>query len=174
MRKFVAVTVVVLSVSALAVAQQRGGRAGAGGGRGAAPAATDPTVGTQMTAAQLADAIAKLGNDRPNSSARVFTLAPYSVNVEHRTAQPQTASVHEDDAELFYVINGSETIVTGGKLVDETRNGSNLSGKSIEGGTPHKLSKGDFLMVPKGVPHWISQVDPPAVDHMSIHLPMPK
>jgi quercetin dioxygenase-like cupin family protein len=127
-----------------------------------------------MTSADLAAAIAKLGNERPNASVRVFTLQPYSVNVEHRTPKEQGASIHENDAELFYIINGSETIVTGGKLVGETRNGSNVSGKSIEGGTPHKLNKGDFFIVPKGVPHWFSQVDGPSVDQISIHLPMPQ
>ncbi|NJR42630.1 MAG: cupin domain-containing protein [Akkermansiaceae bacterium] len=41
----------------------------------------------------------------------------------------------------------------GGKLVGETRNGTNLSGKAIEGGTAQKFSKGDFLIVPSGVAH---------------------
>jgi mannose-6-phosphate isomerase-like protein (cupin superfamily) len=173
MRKFVAVAAVLLSVSALAVAQQQGGRGAGRGGRGPAPT-TDPTVGTQMTAAQLAEALAGLGTDRANASVRVFSLPPYTVNVEHRTPVAQSASIHEDDAELFYIVNGSATIVTGGKLVDETRNGSNLSGKSIEGGTPHKLNKGDFFIVPKGVPHWFSQIDAPVLDDMSMHLPMPK
>jgi hypothetical protein len=37
--------------------------------------------------------------------------------------------VHELDAELFYVIDGSGTVVTGGKLTGETRtNAENLRG----------------------------------------------
>ena len=45
------------------------------------------------------------------------------------------ASVHEKEAELFYVIDGSGTLVTGGKLVGETRtNADNLAGTAIEGG----------------------------------------
>ena len=150
-----------------------------GGGRGGAapPAPTDLTKGTVMTDADLHAAIAKTGNDRPMTSTRVFTLAgtsPYAVNVEHRTNQPQTASIHEAEAELFYVIDGSATMVTGGKLVGETRNGANLSGKSIEGGTPTKLSKGDFFMVPEGVAHWFSQIDAPSINIMSVHLPRAK
>jgi mannose-6-phosphate isomerase-like protein (cupin superfamily) len=84
---------------------------------------------------------------------------------------PQNASVHETEAELFYLIDGSATMVTGGKLVGETRNGANLSGTSIEGGTPTKLNKGDFFMVPEGVPHWFSQIDPGGINVMSVHLP---
>jgi hypothetical protein len=69
------------------------------------------------------------------------------------------------------VVDVSATMVTGGKLVGETRNGTNLSGKSIEGGTPSKLAKGDFFMVPEGVPHWFSQIDPAGLNIMSFHLP---
>jgi quercetin dioxygenase-like cupin family protein len=125
-----------------------------------------------MTAAELSAALAKLGTERPNASVRVFSLAPYTVNVEHRSAQPQAASVHDAEAELFYVVDGSATMMTGGKVIGETRNGANVSGKSIEGGTPHKLNKGDFFIVPKGVPHWFSQIDPPVLNIMSFHLPM--
>jgi quercetin dioxygenase-like cupin family protein len=172
-RTFIAAMAIV-SISAFVFAQQRGGRGGRGGAGAAAPAPTDTTNATQMTAAELNAAIAKVGNDRPNASVRVFSIAPYTVNVEHRTNQTQTASVHEAEAELFYVIDGSVTFVTGGKLVGETRTGTNLSGTSIEGGTPHKLNKGDFLIVPAGVPHWFSQYDTPSTNIMSLHLPMPK
>jgi quercetin dioxygenase-like cupin family protein len=166
MRIFAAAAVLILLASPAFA--QRGGRGGA------PPAQTDTTNATQMTAAELNAAIAKLGNDRPSASVRVFSIAPYTVNVEHRTNQPQTASIHEADAELFYVIDGSVTFMTGGKLVGETRNGSNLSGKSTEGGTPHKLSKGDFIIVPAGVAHWFSQYDTPSTNIISMHLPMPK
>ena len=51
------------------------------------PTPTDLTKGTVMTDADLHAAIAKVGNDRPIVSTRVFTLggaSPYAVNVEHR------------------------------------------------------------------------------------------
>ena len=164
MRKFsIAVTaVLVLSVGS-AIAQQQGGRGGRRGGGPAAPP-TDPTVASQMTAAELSAALAKLGTDRPNASVRVFSLAPYTINVEHRAPVAQAASIHADEHELFYVVEGSATMITGGKLLPEN--------KGIEGGTPHKLNKGDFFMVPKGVPHWFSQVDPPVLNIMSFHLPV--
>ena len=139
------------------------------------PPPTDLTKGTAMNGAELHAAIARLGDERPIASARVFTLAgpnrPYSVNVEHRTNQPQPASLHDADAEMFYVIDGGGTMVTGGAIVEGTRNGPNVRGTGIEGGTPHKLSPGDFFMVPEGVAHWWSQVDPAGMNVMSIHFP---
>jgi mannose-6-phosphate isomerase-like protein (cupin superfamily) len=141
------------------------------------PAPTDLTKGTVMTSADLHAAIAKAGSGNPLVQTRVFTLAgarPYAVNVEHRSNQPQAAAIHETEAEMFYVVDGSATMVTGGKLVGETRNGVNLTGKSIEGGVPTKLNKGDFFMVPEGVPHWFSQIDPAGLNIMSVHFPRGK
>jgi len=172
MRMFCAVAALSILISGSAFAQDRGGRGGRGGGGAAAVPPTDPTVGTVKTSAELEAALAKLGTDRPNASVPVFRLAPYAVNIEHRANQPQTASIHDNEAEMFIVIDGSATFVTGGKVVGETRNGANVSGKSIEGGTPHKISKGDFIMVPKGVPHWFSQIDGQVLNIMSFHLPM--
>ena len=171
--KMLATVSVLVLVCSTAWAQQPA----AGRGNQPQQPPTDLTKGTVVTDAELHAGIAKLGNDRPNSPYRVFQLAgttPYTVNVEHRTNQPQTASVHENEAELFYVIDGSATMVTGGKLVGETRNGMNLSGKSIEGGVPTKLNKGDFFMVPEGVPHWFSQIDAGGLNIMSFHLPRAK
>ena len=134
------------------------------------PTPTDRTKASQFTAAELAAAIAKVPSDRPVTATRIFTLAPYAVNVERRQALPQGASVHEAQAELFYIIDGSATLLTGGKLIDGTRNGTNLAGKGIEGGTRNAFNKGDFLVVPFGVPHQLVDIKAP-VTLMSLYLP---
>ena len=95
------------------------------------------------------------------------------MNVERRLPRPQGASVHEAQAEFFYVVEGSATLLTGGKLVGETRNGANLSGKAIEGGTAQTFGKGDFLIVPSGVPHQFIDIQSPVI-LMSIYLPNAK
>jgi mannose-6-phosphate isomerase-like protein (cupin superfamily) len=155
----------VLVVMAASGSAQQGG--------GAQPAPTDRTKATVFTAADLAAALSKLPTDRPAGSVRVFSLAPYNVNVERRQPLAQGASTHEAQAEFFYVVDGSATLLTGGKLVGETRNGTNLSGKGIEGGTSQKFGKGDFLIVPSGIPHQFVDITSPVV-LMSIYLPNAK
>ena len=123
-------------------------------------------------AADLAALIAKQPTDR-NGSATFMQLDPYKVNMEHRLMD-QAASVHEKEAELFYVLDGAGTLVTGGKLVDEKRtNDANLSGTSISGGVTKQVKKGDFILVPEGVPHHFPKVDG-NLTLMSLHLPRPK
>jgi uncharacterized RmlC-like cupin family protein len=45
-----------------------------------------------------------------------------------------------------------------------------LSGTSIEGGVRQTFSKGDFLLVPSGIPHQFVDIQAP-VQLMSIYLP---
>jgi len=136
----------------------------------APPPQTDRTRATHFSAADLQAALAKLPGDRPAASVRVFSLAPYNVNVERRLPQAQGASLHEAQAELFYVIAGSGTMLTGGTIPGATRNGTNLAGKTIEGGTRTAFKAGDFIVVPSGVAHQF--VDLAETVHvMSMYLP---
>lgn len=134
--------------------------------QGTAPA---PLQGGTVTAADLAAIVAAQPKDRMGS--QVFLqLAPYNVTMEHRVAAANGA-VHDKEAELFYVINGSATMVTGGTLVNPTRNGDNLTGASINGGKTQKVAKGDFVLVPEGTPHQFTAIDGSELTLMSLHLP---
>src|SRR6266516_7256670 len=129
-----------------------------------------PSAGLMFTASDAAAMIAKSPADKNALGQRMLQLGPYSVNMEHRV-MGQAAAVHEKEAELFYVIDGAGTIVTGGKLVEEKRtNDANLTGSSIQGGVSKRIGKGDWIMVPEGVPHQIPTVEG-ALTVMSLHLP---
>ena len=134
------------------------------------PAASRTMVSAADVAAMMAKAKADRKPDQANLAQSMIQLAPYNVSLEYRAAVGP-AAVHDTEAELFYVIDGSATLVTGGKLTaDATRNGANLTGKGIEGGTSRRVAKGDFIMVPEGTPHWFSAIDGTVV-LMSLHLP---
>lgn len=132
------------------------------------------SVKTFSSSADVAALQAKAKSDRKGDAPlvveRILQLAPYNANLEYR-ASVGPASVHEKEAEVFYVIDGGGTMVTGGKLMNESRtNAENLTGSGIEGGTPRKLAKGDFLVVPENTPHWFSSLDG-SITLMSLHVP---
>ena len=139
--------------------------------------ATQPPAQTMKTFSSSADVealIAKARSERkenqPVVAERILQLAPYNANLEYR-ASVGPAAVHEREAEMFYVIDGSATMVTGGKLVKETRtNAENLSGTGIEGGSSRSIAKGDFIIVPENTPHWFSAINGTLVV-MSLHVP---
>ncbi len=140
------------------------------------PAKQAPATKTYTSAADIAAMMAKAKNERKQDQALlsqpILRLAPYGANLEYRGAVGPAAT-HEKEAEMFYVIDGSGTLVTGGKLVGETRtNADNLSGTAIDGGQTQAVSKGDFFIVPENTPHWFSKING-ALVLMSLHVPRP-
>jgi mannose-6-phosphate isomerase-like protein (cupin superfamily) len=138
-----------------------------------------PAGQTAKTYTSTADIMAMINKakserkqDQPLVTQRILQLAPYNANLEYR-ASVGPAAVHEKEAEMFYVIDGSATMITGGKLVNEQRtNPENLSGTAIEGGMSRNIGKGDFIIVPENTPHWFSAINGTIV-LMSIHVPRP-
>jgi hypothetical protein len=51
-------------------------------------------------------------------------------------------------------------------------NATNLSGTSVEGGTPRRIAKGDYIFVPENTPHSFTKTQGRLVI-MSIHVPRP-
>ncbi len=123
-----------------------------------------------MSAADVATALAKGKPDSRSTNVRVFTIGPYNVNVEKRNPVAQGASLHEAVTELFHVVDGTGTIVTGGTIPNATKNGTNLSGKTISGGSRQVVSKGDWILVPSGVAHEFVDIKG-NLTLMSLYLP---
>ena len=83
----------------------------------------------------------------------------YQVHASRRE-KSGLAEIHELDTDIIYVLDGTATIVTGGKSVEPKQTAPNeFRGTSVEGGETRQLKKGDVLVVPKGTPHWFKQVD---------------
>jgi len=82
----------------------------------------------------------------------LLVLPPYRVGLEYRTPKG-IASVHKNDGEFMYVLEGEGVIVTGGTVVNPKDLGANIDGDAIEGGTDNRMKKGDWIFVPKGLPH---------------------
>ena len=110
---------------------------------------------------------------KPFRSAPLLQAGPFHAMMEYHTGPTDRFSIHEHDAELFVVLEGSGTITVGGKLVDPVRNGSNLTAAKIEGGQAFAVTKGEAVLVPEGSPHGVSGVDGKALVLMSLHLPDP-
>ena len=142
-----------------------------------APAAPIPDVKTFTSSAEVAALIAKAKADHKPGQSTVFEpllrLAPYRAALEYR-AGVGPAAIHQHDAEVFYIVEGSGVLITGGKLTDpKPATNGNISGAAIEGGQSQIVSKGDFLIIPENTPHWFSKIDGAALVDMSLHVPRP-
>jgi len=77
-----------------------------------------------------------------------------------RRIGPGEVEIHERDTDIFYILEGTATFVTGGKAVEQKTIGpGEIRAKEIVGGEERHLAKGDVIIIPNGVPHWFKEVN---------------
>jgi mannose-6-phosphate isomerase-like protein (cupin superfamily) len=110
---------------------------------------------------------------------RVTDLGTYqlAVGVLHRgptkPGAPVAAIAHSQVTEVFYIVSGSGTLVTGGPVANERAFPPDTefvrlavgpsSGGVFKGGDRRKLGPGDVVIVPAGVPHGFDDI----TDHLT-------
>ena len=106
----------------------------------------DPNVSySNTTVLERADA------DSPTGLAYRFAV--------DRRIPPQRAAQHASEAEVWAIVGGKGAITTGGHIVDTVENGE-ITGRRIVDGTVHQVTAGDFLVIPEGVPHQVTEFKP--------------
>lgn len=118
---------------------------------------------------------ALMGPRKPNTlpNIRVVDAGGHNVGVGvlyRAEGQTQNTAVHFKVSEVYHVMKGSGTLVTGGTVVNpKTRaadsvevtleDGPGVTGTAIQGGVNHQLKEGDIIVIPAGTPHWFSKIN---------------
>jgi len=168
--KKLTVSVLFLVVTALAVDAQNVPTATCKG----CPAAY---IGNDELQAYLKRAIAKNLIDQQVRSVDIGKSG-VAVGMVYRgkLAAPPANAVAEHDhvSEVYHIIDGSATLVTGPYLVGAERrpatnenvrllNGPGSNAASIQNGVTHQLKAGDVIIIPAGTGHLFTKID----DHIS-------
>ena len=133
-----------------------------------APQATD--VKASDVQATVKEEIAKKVTDIP---IRTVDAGGHNVSVAvvHRDKGTNLTAmaVHDKVSEVYQVVEGSGTFVTGGTLVKPQKresssdtvkqlSGPGFAGTGIQGGMSRRVSKGDIVIIPAGTPHGFTDV----------------
>jgi len=145
MTRLLLVAVCVFALADIAVAQE------------SAPA-------TYVDKDKVAEAFAKGG--------RLSTGPDYQASVLRRTG-PGQVEVHVKETDIFYIVDGEATFVTGGTMIGGKESRPNqLLGTDIQGGVVHHLKKGDYIAIPAGTPHWFKEV-PQSINYYMVKVVKP-
>ena len=120
-----------------------------------APIAHPQAPADHLTHSQLLAKAATLVPANGAASAKLATYPHHFTMVALRQQSGQ-AERHDRFADLFVVLRGHATILTGGSIPDarQTAPGEFL-GSSVVGGTSTTLGPGDVFHIPAGLPHQI-------------------
>jgi Cupin len=103
-------------------------------------------------------------------------IAKVGIFIVYRPQEPDQGCTIEHDTlvndkttSIFLVLDGAGTLVTGGKLAnpvplssddpDLKLVGSGSRGDGIQNGRNRRISKGDVVIIPAGVPHGFSAIE---------------
>ena len=86
----------------------------------------------------------------------------------------EAVAEHEQISEVYYIIEGSATLLTGPDMVGlkprpstlktvREQNGPGFGATSIKNPVTHELKAGDMMIIPAGTGHWFTKID----DHIT-------
>ena len=84
----------------------------------------------------------------------------YKVQIARRVVPGAYVEIHTHDSDIFHILQGSATFVTGGTAVAPQPAGpGEIHAKSMVGGTAHHLTQGDIILIPHGIPHRFTSIE---------------
>jgi mannose-6-phosphate isomerase-like protein (cupin superfamily) len=132
-------------------------------------AASGTVITADEIAATLKQSIANNTVDQPIKLAEIPGGHKASLAMLRRTKPETSALIHDYVTEIYQIVEGSGTLVTGGSLEDPKENdltrlnaGMSHTG-THRGGESQKVKAKDVIIVPAGVAHRFSELDGPIV-----------
>lgn len=95
----------------------------------------------------------ELAAEKGNASEKLETYPHHYTMLAFRN-RSGGGEVHEKWADVFYILDGRVTLVTGGEVVEPKSTGPGETlGASVKGGSRQELKAGDVVNIPASMPH---------------------
>jgi mannose-6-phosphate isomerase-like protein (cupin superfamily) len=135
-----------------------------------------PSATTFLTDTELRRVIETAPEEQPGHPGlyllRLSPKSEYPVFGVRRTAAGKV-EVHAEFTDVWYVIDGAETLVTGGSALDGVSTApGEVRGQGIKGGSSRLIHTGEFAVIPAGTPHWVSSVEGKEILYIVVKMPI--
>lgn len=88
------------------------------------------------------------------SSSETLERYPHHYTMLAFRSRDGGGEIHQNFADMFTILDGHVTLVTGGEVVDaKTTAPGEIRGASVKGGDRQELKAGDVVHIPAGTPH---------------------
>lgn len=136
-----------------------------------------PGTSLDVTAAERAAIIKAYPGRRGTQMKTVDTgklvIALWVDQLKTGDGQPGRGEMHTEVSEVYVILEGSATLVTGGKLL-EAKGGSGSGTPTysgpFEGGLTRQVSAGDVIVNPPGTVHGWKSIDTPKFVYMNVWI----
>jgi mannose-6-phosphate isomerase-like protein (cupin superfamily) len=118
--------------------------------------AATPAPAIDLKASDIQAAVAKAKATGRDAAVRIVDAGGQHLGVSmtyREKGKSAGGGTHETVTEVYHVLEGSATFVTGGTSVRRSDGGF-----PIQGGVSRRISKGDVIIIPAGTPHGIAEV----------------
>jgi mannose-6-phosphate isomerase-like protein (cupin superfamily) len=115
-----------------------------------------------MSAADISKGLATAVAADAAAGAAVTISPGIAVRRRSGAGEPQYAIIHPFSTEVYYIIDGAGSLITGGTLalpLSPSADPDVVRSKTINGGVTRHMVKGDVIVVPPGTPHWFNAID---------------
>ncbi|MFT4862715.1 MAG: mannose-6-phosphate isomerase-like protein (cupin superfamily) [Pseudohongiellaceae bacterium] len=123
-----------------------------------------------MTEAEILSSLDRAAATSASAGGWSVTVAP-GISIRRRSSGvDQYAIIHPYSMEIYRVLAGSGTFVTGGKLnlplADNLNEDIVRTLNGITGGLERQVKAGDVLVLQPGTPHWFKTIDGETITYM--------
>jgi beta-galactosidase beta subunit len=122
------------------------------------PPAIHPSVGVDYRPASMLEEMERrlleAAKDATSGSASItLDKTPTHFTMLASRVKSGGAELHRKYADLFVVLSGEGTEITGGTIKDAKESGDETRGTGLEGGVSQPLHQGDTILIPPNTPH---------------------
>lgn len=105
-----------------------------------------------------------------SAAGAAISITP-GISIRNRSsAVVNYAVMHPYSLEVYHIMSGSGTFITGGKLIlplaDSPSDDVIRTEHGIEGGLARQVKTGDVLVLQPGTPHWFQTIDGSSITYM--------